>query len=88
MQDGIAEDGVKEKEEKPVFMCMATAAGKIACFTKGGIHDIRRLVRLRTDGTTGGESMEGGRFTEKAGSFRGQAHMALSPDGKWVYVTG
>lgn len=68
--------------------CMAAAAGKIACFTVGGIHDTRRLVRLRTDGTTGGESAEGARFTEKAGSYQGQAHITLSPDGKWVYVTG
>jgi DNA-binding beta-propeller fold protein YncE len=67
---------------------MAAAAGKIACFTTGGIHDIRRLVRLRTDGTTGGEAAEGARFTEKTPSFQGQAHIALSPDGKWVYVTG
>ncbi|MBL8796526.1 MAG: SMP-30/gluconolactonase/LRE family protein [Planctomycetia bacterium] len=68
--------------------CLAVGAGKLGCFTVGGIHDIRRLLRLRTDGTTGGEPIEGGRFTEKAGSFKGQGHIALSPDGKWVYVTG
>jgi len=68
--------------------CMAVAAGKIGCFTVGGIHDTRRLVRLRTDGSTGGESAEGARFTEKAPSYQGQAHITLSPDGKWVYVSG
>src|SRR5262249_52449127 len=71
--------------------CMATAAGKIGIFTKGGFGDVRRLLRLRSDGTTGGEPLEGAIFSDKANgahSYQGQAHMAMSPDGKWVYVTG
>ena len=68
--------------------CMAAVAGKIACFTKGGPHDIRRLIRLRTDGTSGGERVEGARLADKPNSYAGQAHITLSPDGKWDYVTG
>jgi len=71
--------------------CMASAAGKIALFTMGGKGDLRRLLRLRTDGTTGGEPIVGGLFTRPntaVPSFAGPAHIALSPDGKWVYVTG
>lgn len=71
--------------------CMAVAAGKIAVFTQGGHGDLRRLLRLRTDGTTGGEALVGGLFTPPntpVPSFAGQGHIALSPDGKWVYVTG
>ncbi len=70
---------------------MATAAGKIGLFTQGGHGDVRRLLRLRTDGTTGGEPIDGGLFTSAktaVPSFAGQAHIAMSPDGKWVYVTG
>ncbi|OAI48989.1 hypothetical protein AYO44_00890 [Planctomycetaceae bacterium SCGC AG-212-F19] len=71
--------------------CIAVAAGKIGVFTDGGKGPARRLLRLRTDGTTGGEPIEGGLFTPRntaVPSFAGQAHIALSPDGKWVYVTG
>ncbi|OAI49023.1 hypothetical protein AYO44_01070 [Planctomycetaceae bacterium SCGC AG-212-F19] len=67
---------------------MATAAGKLGLYTKGGMHDIRRLLRLQTDGTTGGEPIEGARFTDKLPTYSGQAHIAMSPDGKWVYITG
>jgi hypothetical protein len=70
--------------------CMAAAAGKIGICTDG-YGAPRRLLRLRTDGTTGGESIFGGLFTSPnmpTPSFTGQAHIALSPDGKWVYVTG
>lgn len=70
--------------------CMAIAAGKIALFTNSHGR-ARQLLRLRTDGTTGGESIYGGLFTPAdtaVPSFAGQAHIALSPDGKWVYVTG
>lgn len=73
--------------------CLAVSAGKLAAFTQGGIHDVRRLLRLRTDGTTGGQPIEGGIFTGSSPakgnpSFAGQGHIALSPDGQWVYVTG
>ena len=74
-----------------VTTCMAVAAGKIALFTQGGHGDLRRLLRLRTDGTTGGESIIGGLFTPPntaVPSYAGPGHIALSPDGKWVYVTG
>ncbi len=67
---------------------LAVAAGKIGAFTKGAPHDLRRLLRLRTDGTTGGESIEGPAFTPPKTSFTGPGHIALSPDAKWVYVTG
>lgn len=85
-------DPVDMVEQNPT--CMAVAAGKIGLYTRGEHHDIRRLLRLRTDGTTGGESIVGGLFTaptNKGGqgaSFAGQAHITLSPDGRWVYVTG
>lgn len=82
--------------------CMAAAAGKIGLFTVGGPHDARRLLRLRTDGTTGGQVIDGAffgpggtvRIFQGAGtinvtrSFAGPAHITLSPDGKWVYVGG
>ena len=44
-----------------------------------------------SDGTTGGEPIGGGFFTPTntpVPSFAGQAHITLSPDGKWVYVAG
>ncbi len=68
--------------------CMAVAAGKIGLFTVGAPHDLRRVLRLRTDGTTGGESVEGPAFTHPKAAFRGQGHITMSPDGKWVFVTG
>ena len=71
--------------------CMAAAADKIGVFTNGGLGDVRRLLRLRSDGTTGGEPITGGLFTgantgakNPGSSFAGQAHIALSPDAKWV----
>jgi hypothetical protein len=69
---------------------MAIAAGKIGIYTDGH-GSPRQLLRLRTDGTTGGEPIGGGLFSPPGGaipSFTGQSHIALSPDGKWVYVTG
>src|SRR5437763_838893 len=69
----------------------SSSAGKIGLFTAGGYGDMRRLLRLRTDGTTGGEPINGGLFTtpNTAGaSFAGQAHITMSTDGKSVYVTG
>ena len=73
------------------MMKFLTDFGKIGLFTQGGHGDVRRLLRLRTDGTTGGEPLVGGLFTPPntaVGSFAGQAHIAMSPDGKWVFVTG
>ncbi|OAI48998.1 hypothetical protein AYO44_00935 [Planctomycetaceae bacterium SCGC AG-212-F19] len=71
--------------------CMAAAGGKIGIYTRGGFGDVRRLLRVRSDGTTGGEPVEGPILSDKANgpfSYQGQAHMTLSPDGQWVYVTG
>ncbi|MBL8799934.1 MAG: SMP-30/gluconolactonase/LRE family protein, partial [Planctomycetia bacterium] len=72
------------------YTCLAVAAGKMCMYTKGGFFDRRRLLRLRTDGTTGGEALEGATFNgdAKNRSFAGQGHIALSPDARWVYVSG
>ncbi|MBM4035991.1 MAG: hypothetical protein FJ291_30020 [Planctomycetes bacterium] len=65
---------------------LAAAAGKLVSVTSG--YGARHLLRLRTDGTTGGEPIHGALLAKQFGVENGQPHLALSPDGKWVYFTG
>ena len=66
--------------------CMAAAAGKIVLVT--GERGTRHLLRFRTDGTTAGESIYGALLHTGFPPDAGQGHLALSPDGKWIYFTG
>ena len=81
---------------------MAAANGRIAFYTKGGLNDVRRVLRLTTEGTTPLEGIEGapfgasqlvwagegGRGAKVPITFASPAHLAISPDGKWLYVSG
>jgi len=66
---------------------MAAAGGKIA-IAQGG-RDDRWILRLRNDGTTGGEPITGAllhkAFSPKSGHIK--SHMAMSPDGRYLYMT-
>ncbi|HUT33634.1 MAG TPA: hypothetical protein VNE39_09155 [Planctomycetota bacterium] len=65
---------------------LAAAAGKLVSVTSG--YGARHLLRLRTDGTTGGEPVLGALLAKQFSVENGQPHLALSPDGKWMYFTG
>jgi len=51
---------------------MSARNGQRARFHRNRKRRVVRLMRLRTDGTSAGEPVEGARFTEKANSFAGQ----------------
>lgn len=65
---------------------LAAAGGKLVSVTSG--YGARHLLRLRADGTTGGEPVHGALLAKQFSVENGAPHLALSPDGKWVYFTG
>ncbi len=72
---------------------LAAAAGKLVSVTSG--YGARHLLRLRTDGRapgagdgSGGEPVLGALLAKQFSVENGQGHLALSPDGKWIYFTG
>jgi sugar lactone lactonase YvrE len=66
---------------------IATGGGRIAMFNSG-YRELRTLLRLRTDGTSGGESTIGQVLRTPESSLYGAMFPAMSPDGKWVYLSG
>jgi hypothetical protein len=66
---------------------IAAGGGKIALFTSG-YRDQRTLLRLRADGSSGGESMAGQIIRAGISTLSGSMFAAMSHDGKWVYLSG
>jgi DNA-binding beta-propeller fold protein YncE len=66
---------------------LAVGGGKLAMYTTG-YRELRNIVRLRTDGATGGESAVGQVLRTPESSLSGPMCMAMSHDGKWVYLSG
>ncbi|MCX7806485.1 MAG: hypothetical protein N3A38_15060, partial [Planctomycetota bacterium] len=65
---------------------LTAAAGRIVLVQSGGYGKLY-LLRMRNDGTTGGDPLVGALLDSRFGPSRRQMHLALSPDGKWIYVT-
>ncbi|MCX7803870.1 MAG: SMP-30/gluconolactonase/LRE family protein, partial [Planctomycetota bacterium] len=65
-------------------LSLAVAAGRIA-ISSAGYPFPRTILRLRTDGTTGGEPMAGPIFAKR---HMERMAIALSPDGKRIYACG
>ena len=68
-------------------MALAAGGGRLALYTDGH-GDPRAILRLHTDGTTGGLPMLGAVISNKPLWLKGTMFIALSPDGKRVYVSG
>ncbi len=61
--------------------------GRIAFCSHASDVLTKRIFRVGTDGSTGGETAEGPVLARKPGEFSGPSEIAASPDGKWLYVT-
>ncbi|HUT33171.1 MAG TPA: hypothetical protein VNE39_06820 [Planctomycetota bacterium] len=60
--------------------------GRIAWPTHG-YNELKRILRIGTDGTTRGEDASGPILAAHPSEFMGGTEMAASPDGRWLYIT-